>query len=114
MKAVTKTEKRMRRRNRIRAKVAGTAERPRLSVFRSNRFISVQIINDQSGTTLASASSRGMAQKPGERAKEVGKAIAKVAKEKGIRAVVFDRGGYLYSGAIKALADSAREGGLEF
>lgn len=111
----TKTEKRTRRRNRIRAKVSGTAERPRISVFRSNRYISVQIVNDENGTTLASATSKGLAHKSsGERAKEVGRMVALSAKEKGITAAVFDRGGYLYAGAIKALAEGAREGGLTF
>ena len=103
MKATTKTEKRMRRRNRIRATIRGSAERPRLSVFRSNRYISAQVINDETGTTLVSATSKGMTEKPGVRAKQVGKVIAKSAKEKGVTAVVFDRGGYLYAGAIKAL-----------
>jgi len=110
-----KTEKRTRRRNRIRAKISGTKERPRLSVFRSNRYISVQVINDETGMTIASATSKGLtAKSSGERAKEVGKLVAARAKEKGIVKVVFDRGGYLYAGAIKAVADGAREGGLTF
>jgi len=105
---------------RVRAKVAGTAGRPRLNVFRSLNHIYAQIIDDASATTLASASTiakKGDEKKTGgniEAAAAVGKLIAERAKEKGVTKVVFDRGGYLYHGRIKALADAAREGGLEF
>ena len=105
---------------RVRAKVSGTAERPRLNVFRSLNHIYAQLIDDASATTLASASTvtkKGEDKKTGgniEAAASVGKLIAERAKEKGVTRVVFDRGGYLYHGRIKALADAAREGGLEF
>ena len=105
---------------RVRAKVAGTAERPRLNVFRSLNHIYAQIIDDASATTIASASTvakKGDEKKSGgniEAAGVVGKLIAERAKDKGVTRVVFDRGGYLYHGRIKALADAAREGGLEF
>ena len=105
---------------RIRAKMAGTAERPRLNVYRSLNHIYTQIIDDATGTTIASASTvskKGEGKKVGGNvaaAKEVGKLIAERAKEKGVKKVVFDRGGYLYHGRIKALADAAREAGLEF
>ncbi len=110
----TKLKKRERRHRRIRAKIQGTGARPRLSVFRSNRAISVQLIDDEKGVTLASVSSFGLAGRSQERAKTIGIAIAKQAKEKGVGTAVFDRSGYLYTGAIKALADGAREGGLIF
>jgi large subunit ribosomal protein L18 len=100
---------------RIRAKLAGTSERPRLNVYRSLNHIYAQVIDDQTGQTLASASTIKM--KNGGNvaaAKEIGKAVAEKAVEKGIKKVVFDRGGYLYHGRIKALADAAREAGLEF
>jgi large subunit ribosomal protein L18 len=105
---------------RIREKIAGTAERPRLNVYRSLNHIYTQLIDDANGVTLASASSKS---KKGEEktvggnveaAKTVGKLIAERGQEKGIKKVVFDRGGYLYHGRIKALADAAREAGLEF
>jgi large subunit ribosomal protein L18 len=105
---------------RVRAKVAGTAERPRLNVFRSLNHIYAQVIDDASATTLASASTivkKGEDKKSGGNiaaAAEVGKLVAERAKEKGVTRVVFDRGGYLYHGRIKALADAAREAGLEF
>lgn len=105
---------------RIRAKVSGTTERPRLSVFRSIKHITAQIIDDSKGHTLAAASStevkKGLKANGGNvaGAKEIGKLVAERAKEKGIKAVVFDRGGYLYHGRVKALADAAREAGLEF
>ena len=105
---------------RVRAKVAGTAERPRLNVFRSLNHIYAQVIDDASATTLASASTltkKGEDKKAGGNiaaASEVGKLIAERAKDKGVTKVVFDRGGYLYHGRIKALADAAREAGLEF
>ena len=101
--------------SRIRAKLSGTAERPRLNVYRSLNHIYAQVIDDQTGTTLVSASSIKL--KTGGNiasAKEIGKAVAEKAVEKGIKKVVFDRGGYLYHGRIKALADAAREAGLEF
>lgn len=104
----------MRRHRRIRAKVSGTAVRPRLSVFRSNRFISAQLIDDEKAATLASASSVSLKGSSAEKAKTVGLTIAKKAQEKKIEKAIFDRGGYLYAGAIKALADGAREGGLKF
>ncbi len=111
----SKTEKRERRHRRVRSKVKGTAERPRLSVFKSNRDIYVQLINDESSKTLAAASSVEMkGKKMMEKAVAVGKMIAEVAKTKKISKVVFDRGGYVYTGKVKALADSARAGGLIF
>ena len=115
---------RQRAHNRIRAKMAGTAERPRLNVYRSLNHIYTQLIDDQNGVTIASASTmtakgagNGDARKAGgnvEAAKAVGTLIAERGKEKGIKKVVFDRGGYLYHGRIKALADAAREAGLDF
>ena len=105
----------MRRHRRIRSKVAGTSARPRLAVFRSNRYISVQLINDETGITLAAATSKGAEGKtPAERATAVGRLIAERAKEKQVPSAVFDRGGYIYTGAIKKVADGAREGGLKF
>src|ERR1700704_4499863 len=107
-----------RARERIRDKVTGTAERPRLAVFKSLKHIYAQVIDDASGTTIISASTREKdASAKGANAasaKAVGALIAKKAKDKGIKRVVFDRGGYLYHGNIKALADAARENGLEF
>lgn len=104
--------------HRIRKKVRGTSQRPRLSIFRSNRDIYCQLIDDVAGHTLASASSReaavGGEGKKSERAKTVGKLIAERAQAANINTVVFDRGGYLYHGRVKALADGAREGGLKF
>lgn len=106
---------RTRRQARIRAKVRGTAERPRLAVFKSNRFISAQIINDDLGVTLAAASTRDVKAKTElEKSVLLGKDLAKLAKTKGIEKVVFDRGGYIYTGKVRALADGAREGGLDF
>ncbi len=105
---------------RVRAKMAGTAERPRLNVFRSLNHIYAQVIDDASATTLAAASTiakKGEDKKPGgniDAAAQVGRLVAERAKEKGVSKVVFDRGGYLYHGRIKALADAAREAGLEF
>ena len=104
-----------RRKARIRAKIRGTSERPRLSIFKSHRYIYAQIIDDDKGNTLASADSRGAKGKtPVEKAKHVGLEIAKKAKAAKITKVVFDRNGYLYAGKIKVVADAAREGGLEF
>ena len=105
---------------RIREKMSGTAERPRLNVYRSLNHIYTQLIDDLNGVTLASASSKGKKGKEKHyggniaAATEVGKLIAERAKEKGIKKVVFDRGGYLYHGRVKALADAAREAGLDF
>jgi large subunit ribosomal protein L18 len=102
---------------RIRQKMAGTAERPRLNVYRSLNHIYVQVIDDQKGETLASASTLELKSKTGGNvaaAKEIGKTVAEKAVKLGIKKVVFDRGGYLYHGRIKALADAAREAGLEF
>jgi large subunit ribosomal protein L18 len=102
---------------RIRQKLSGTAERPRLNVYRSLNHIYAQVIDDQKGETLVSASTMSLKLKTGGNvaaAKEIGKAVAEKAVEKGIKKVVFDRGGYLYHGRIKALADAAREAGLEF
>jgi large subunit ribosomal protein L18 len=106
-------------RTRIRRTIKGTAERPRLSVYRSNKQIYAQIIDDLNGVTLAAASSAGkefeaMKVKKVDLAKEVGKAIATKAAQSGISSVVFDRGGYLYHGRVKALAEGAREAGLKF
>ena len=104
---------------RIRKKVSGTSELPRLSVFRRNKDIYVQLIDDDNGATLAAASSRDkdIAAQKGtktEKSKLVGEAIARKAKDLGLEAVVFDRGGYLYHGRVKSVADGAREGGLKF
>ena len=112
----SKLEQRQRRHRRIRAKVSGTAVRPRLSVFRSNKGVYAQLIDDEKAVTLAAASSLKIEGKGGAlvKAKTVGKVIAESAKAKKIEQAVFDRGGYLYAGAIKALAEGAREGGLKF
>jgi large subunit ribosomal protein L18 len=102
---------------RIRRKLAGTAERPRLNVYRSLNHIYAQVIDDQQGVTLASASTVTTKLEKGgnlEAAKTIGKLVAERAQEKGVKKVVFDRGGYLYHGRIKALADAAREAGLDF
>ena len=113
-----RVESRGRIRARIRGKVLGTDQRPRLAIFKSQKYIYAQVIDDAAGKTLASASSKdGDAGTKGANAaaaKAVGALIAKRAKDKGITRVVFDRGGYLYHGNVKALADSARENGLEF
>jgi large subunit ribosomal protein L18 len=117
----SRSEARIRRHARVRMNVQGTTQRPRLSVFRSLSEIYVQVIDDHNGNTVASASTideelRGKMKglKKIEQAKLVGKAVAERAIGKGIKAVVFDRGGFKYSGRVKALADGAREGGLEF
>ena len=110
-----KVERRIKIKFRIRKSVKGTAERPRFSVFRSNKQIYAQIINDLTGCTLASASSLGMETMPKkEQAAKVGEMMAKKALEAGISQVVFDRNGYLYHGRVKELADGARNGGLKF
>ena len=115
MNTKVKTEQRDRRRKRIRAKVFGVGERPRLSVFRSNKYVSAQLIDDTKGATLASATSKNIEGKSVlEKAKAVGKSLAEQAKAKKIETAVFDRGGYLYTGSVKALADGAREAGLNF
>jgi len=119
-KTKIKSLRRSRIRKGIRNKIEGTAERPRMSVFRSNRDIYVQLINDMQGHTLAAASSRDADLTPHqmlnktEQAKKVGEKLASAAKEAGIGRVVFDRGWYLYHGRVKALADAARAGGLQF
>ena len=115
-RAKERVEKRTRIRERIRQKVSGTAERPRLAVKKSLKYIYAQLIDDASGKTVASASSKESDAKgaTAAAAKAVGALIAKKAKDKGVKRVVFDRGGYLYHGNIKALADAARENGLEF
>jgi large subunit ribosomal protein L18 len=115
MARITKRDARLRRHRRVRGKVAGTATRPRLAVFRSNAAIYAQIIDDEHGHTIAAADSRGVGDgDKSARAKETGKLLAERAKAAGIDTVVFDRGGYLYHGRVKALADGAREGGLTF
>ena len=117
MSVLTKHEARLRRHRRVRSKISGTAERPRLVVFRSNRGIFAQLVDDDAGQTLASARWTALAGKPGsktEQAREVGKALAANARKAGIERVVFDRAGYLFHGRVKALAEGAREGGLEF
>lgn len=119
MRTAQKLSRRQNIRYSIRAKIAGTAQKPRLSVFRSNRDIYVQLIDDDNSVTIAAASSKEkdiVAQKGNktEKSKLVGQSIARKAKELGIEAVVFDRGGNLYHGRVKAIADGAREGGLIF
>ena len=113
----TKPQARLRRRRRVRAKVRGTAERPRLSVFRSNRGIQAQVIDDVTGHTLAAVNwTEGdlKSLKAMEQATKAGELLAERAKAAGVESVVFDRGGYRYHGRVKALADGAREGGLTF
>ncbi len=114
MTTSSKTIQRHRRHRRIRARVIGSAEKPRLAVYRSNRAISVQLIDDVAAKTLAAASSSAMKGTERDNAVLVGKEIAAKAKGLGITKIVFDRGGFLYAGKIKALADAAREGGLTF
>jgi large subunit ribosomal protein L18 len=118
MATLTTPQARARRHKRVRGKVSGTAERPRLAVFRSNKGVSAQLVDDLTGKTLASAtwlplkdSFKGTKT---EQAAEVGKRLAAAAKEAGIETCVFDRAGYLYHGRVKALAEGAREGGLKF
>ena len=111
----TKIERRLKIKTRIRGKISGTAQRPRMTVFRSNKQIYVQLIDDIAGKTLAAAASRGIeGGNKKEQAAQVGAEIAKKAQEAGITTVVFDRNGYLYHGSIKELADAARNGGLKF
>ena len=118
MATLTVLEARRRRHRRVRSKMHGTAERPRLAVFRSNKGISAQLVDDDSGRTVASAGwlqlKKGFKGDKTEQAAEVGKLLAASAKKAGVETVVFDRGGYLYHGRVKALADGAREGGLTF
>ncbi len=118
MPSLSVSESRARRHRRVRGKVAGTVERPRLVVFRSNRGIEAQLVDDATGSTVAAASWLGLAKSfkgdKSAQAAEVGKLLAANAKKAGVEAVVFDRGGYLYHGRVKALADGAREGGLQF
>jgi large subunit ribosomal protein L18 len=113
---VTKIQRRNKIKARIRGKISGTAARPRMTVFRSNKQIYVQLIDDLAGTTLVSASSKGLEANGTkcEVAAQVGKNIAAKALEAGINEVVFDRNGYLFHGRVKSLADAAREGGLKF
>jgi large subunit ribosomal protein L18 len=117
MSVKTKPAMRLKRRRRVRAKVRGTAQRPRISVFRSNRGIFAQLIDDDAGRTLAAVNwiegeLRGL--DPMEQAKKAGQLLAERAKQAGIEAAVFDRGGYQYHGRVQALAEGAREGGLSF
>ena len=118
VKVIDKNKSRLRRHKRVRSKISGTAACPRLNVFRSSMHIYAQLIDDENGVTLAAASSteKGFGQYGGnvESAKKVGLAIAEKAKAKGITDVVFDRGGYVYHGRVAALAEGAREGGLNF
>jgi large subunit ribosomal protein L18 len=114
---VSVREARLRRHRRVRGKISGTAERPRLVVFRSNRGIFAQLVDDEAGRTLASASwlqHRSLKGSKTEQATAVGKALAAEAKKAGVESCVFDRAGYLYHGRVKALAEGAREGGLQF
>jgi large subunit ribosomal protein L18 len=118
MATLTVRKARQRRHRRVRGRVIGTAERPRLVVSRSNRGISAQLVDDAAGRTVASAGwlqlAKGFKGTKTEQAAEVGKQLAAAAKEAGVEAVVFDRAGYLYHGRVKALAEGAREGGLKF
>jgi large subunit ribosomal protein L18 len=117
MSATTIREARARRKRRIRGRISGTAERPRVSVFRSNKAIYAQLVDDAAAKTIVAARSGEVdaaGLKKGEVAKKVGELLAQRAKDKGIESVVFDRSGYLYHGRVKALAEGAREGGLAF
>ena len=117
MSVKTRQQARLRRRRRVRAKVRGSAERPRLSVFRSNRGIQAQLIDDDAGRTVAAVSwTEGdlKSLKPTEQAQRAGQALAERAKGAGVENCVFDRGGYLYHGRVRALAEAAREAGLRF
>jgi large subunit ribosomal protein L18 len=112
-KTIHKQNTRTRRHARIRSRVIGSALKPRLAVFRSNRFIYAQLINDETDVTIASADSRkAKGETPTQRAAEIGKAIAALAKKAGVETAVFDRGGFKYQGAVAAVADGAREAGL--
>jgi large subunit ribosomal protein L18 len=117
MSITTAPARRLKRRRRVRAKVRGSAERPRISVFRSNRGVFAQVIDDDTGRTLAAVSwteSDLRSLKPLEQATKAGQVLAERAKSAGVETVVFDRGGYQYHGRVKALAEGAREGGLSF
>ncbi|MGH3079909.1 MAG: 50S ribosomal protein L18 [Gaiellaceae bacterium] len=117
MSQLTTRDRRARRHKRVRKDAFGTAERPRLVVFRSNRGIGAQLVDDAAGKTLAAASSLNVRTTKGtktDQAAAVGKLLAENAKGAGVKAVIFDRGGYLYHGRVKALAEAAREGGLQF
>jgi large subunit ribosomal protein L18 len=118
MTVITTRQLRERRHRRVRGKISGTAARPRLAVFRSNLGIAAQLIDDQTGRTLAAASWQHLKKSAkgtkSDQAKEVGKLLAANAKKAGLESCVFDRGGYLYHGRVKALAEGAREGGLTF
>jgi large subunit ribosomal protein L18 len=117
MSQLTTRDRRARRHKRVRRAIVGTADRPRLVVFRSNRGIAAQLVDDLAGKTLAAASFLNMRDAKGtktDQAAAVGKLLAENAKKAGVKSVVFDRGGYLYHGRVKALAEAAREGGLEF
>jgi len=114
MATPTKKELRDRRHNRVRAKINGTAARPRLAVYKSNKFISAQVIDDEAEKTLAAAHGRSFPGSLSVQAVAVGKAVADAAKKAGIDTVVFDRGGFEYGGQIKMVADAARENGLTF
>ena len=112
---ISKQERRNKIKARIRGKISGTAERPRMSVFRSNKQIYVQLVDDMTGKTLAAASSKGIEEgTKSEIAAKVGKAIAEKALAAGVAQVVFDRNGYLFHGRVKSLADGARQAGLKF
>lgn len=115
MATLTKSEQRIRRHSRVRSRVEGTAERPRLAVYKSNTRLVAQLIDDDKGVTLAAVSSVSEKGKtPQERVESAAKSLVAAGKAKGITKVVFDRGGFQYAGRIKALADAAREGGLQF
>lgn len=117
MTVATKPAKRLKRRRRVRAKVHGSAERPRISVFRSNRGLFAQLIDDESGRTLAAANwtePELRSLKPMDQSRRIGELLAERAKSAGVESAVFDRGGYKYHGRVKALADGARDGGLAF
>lgn len=112
---ITKQQRRIKIKTRIRGKISGTAERPRMTVFRSNKAIYVQLVDDSKGATLVSASSKGITEgTKSEVAAKVGQLVAEKALAVGINEVVFDRNGYLFHGRVKALADGARNGGLKF
>lgn len=112
--SISRHSLRKRRHARVRARISGTQTRPRLAIFKSNRFVSAQVIDDTKGTTLAAAHGREFPGTLGKQAEAVGKEIAKRAKEKGVSSVVFDRGGYAYGSQVKAFADAARAEGLTF
>ena len=117
MSQLTTRDRRARRHRRVRKHIVGTAERPRLVIFRSNRGIAAQLVDDTAGKTVAAASFLNVRNAKGtktDQATAVGKLLAENAKKAGVKSVLFDRGGYLYHGRVKALADAAREGGLQF